>query len=131
MPQIDLREEHPDLFRISPRRGARVTGWLLLAALVILGGLAATVVIVGSDRPAPGEAAAAPTPAADAYVPATMPDVLGARLPRAIDLIVDAELHVAEVRFAPGPERRVVASEPTAGEAVTAGTGVSLWIGSG
>jgi beta-lactam-binding protein with PASTA domain len=88
-------------------------------------------VLVGSDRPAPSGVATSSAPAVDGYVPTTMPDVLGAPLPRAVELIVQADLQVVEILFAPGRDGLVVATEPTAGEAVTAGTGVSLWIGSG
>jgi hypothetical protein len=84
----------------------------------------------------PRTATGAPMETAEAaaaadYVPTTMPDVLGERLSDATGALVDAQLTVVDLRFVRGREGVVVASDPTAGEALAAGTGVTLSIGRG
>jgi hypothetical protein len=122
----------------------RVTRWLLvsLAAIWISGTLLGAMVLSRPDAaPTPGGQVAevgAPslptstTVAASAeYVPATMPDVLGERLSDATAAITEAQLTVVDLRLVRGREGVVVASDPTAGEAIAAGTGVTLSIGGG
>lgn len=122
----------------------RVARWLVLsvAALWISGTVIAAAILYrpAVDEPAAGPdrgtSAVAPTePAGTAgvaeYVPTTMPDVLGERLSDANGAIADAQLTVVDLRLVQGREGVVLASDPTPGEAVAAGTGVTLSIGRG
>lgn len=116
----------------EPARSRR-SRWLLIAsAAVILGGGPILVSwLVTSDRPATLPLADPSGPASVGLVPTTMPDVLGSRLPKATDLIVDAGLDVHDIRLVQGRDGRVVSTEPTPGEAVTVGTDVTISVGSG
>lgn len=143
---VDLRalSERGYLAALRSHRRARVTRSLLLtlAGLTIGGTLLAAATLfgprdeIGAGRPgATGDAlgravAAALTPAGD-YVPATMPDVVGDRIDKATRKISEAGLAVIDIRTVPGVDDVVVSSDPTAGEAVAAGAGVTLEIGRG
>lgn len=69
---------------------------------------------------------ASPSPA---FIPATVPDVLGRTVPTAEDRIVAANLEVGEIVPIAGKPSRVVRTDPTPGEAVRAGTPVTIYVG--
>lgn len=109
-----------------------ISGTVLGAAVLFRPAAAPSVApepVAGVDAGAPVETVEA---AADVdYVPTTMPDVLGQRLSEATGALVDAQLTVVDLRFVRGRQGVVVASDPTAGEALAAGTGVTLSVGRG
>ena len=123
--------EHPPADRREAPRRPRVRRRVLIviAAVVLGGGPSLVSWLVASDQPTVPEAVNAPTSTDDEFLPTTMPDVLGARLPKATDLIVAADLELVDIRFVRGPAGRVVATEPTPGEAVTVGTDVLISVG--
>jgi hypothetical protein len=64
-----------------------------------------------------------------AIIPATVPDVLGRTIRIAEDRIVAAKLEVGDIIPIAGKSGRVVRTDPTPGEAVTAGTPVTIYVG--
>jgi len=64
-----------------------------------------------------------------AIIPATVPDVLGRTIRIAENRIVAAKLEVGDVIPIAGRSGRVVRTDPTPGEAVTAGTPVTIYVG--
>ena len=141
---VDLRtlSERGYLAALRSHRRARVTRSLLLTrvGLAISGALLAAVTWFdltgggvtgrsGATGDALGRAVTAALTQASDYVPATMPDVVGDQLAKATRKISAAGLAVVDIRTVSGADDVVVSSDPTAGEAVAAGTGVSLSIG--
>jgi beta-lactam-binding protein with PASTA domain len=63
------------------------------------------------------------------FVPATVPDVTGKTIPTAVTRIHEANLEVGDIVPIAGTPGRVVRTDPTPGEAVTAGTHVTIYIG--
>jgi serine/threonine-protein kinase len=101
------------------------------AAAIVAGSL---LVVAGRDgdgvTPTPatsGSAGASPT----VLVPAAIPTILGLTEDQARTLLEGAGLAVGTVTEVPGAEGVVVDSDPTQGEAVTAGTTVDLFVGDG
>ncbi len=64
-----------------------------------------------------------------ALIPATVPDVLGRTTRIAENRIVAAKLEVGDIIPIAGKSGRVVRTDPTPGEAVTAGTPVTIYVG--
>jgi hypothetical protein len=64
-----------------------------------------------------------------AIIPATVPDVLGRTIRIAENRIVAAKLEVGDIIPIAGRSGRVVRTDPTPGEAVTAGTPVTIYVG--
>jgi hypothetical protein len=64
-----------------------------------------------------------------ALIPATVPDVLGRTIRIAENRILAAKLEVGDIIPIAGKSGRVVRTDPTPGEAVTAGTPVTIYVG--
>ncbi len=91
----------------------------------------------GVASPTPSAVASAtpsssPSPSATSSIePTTVPVVIGLSVERATDRLEGAGLVVGPVESVAGPLDTVVSSDPTQGEAVTAGTVVTLSVGDG
>lgn len=70
-------------------------------------------------------------PITPALEPATVPVLLGERVEIATELLEQAGLVVGSVTAVPGEAGLVVRTEPTQGEAVSAGTAVDIFVGNG
>jgi PASTA domain-containing protein len=118
------------------REGARPAGSVIGRALVALA-VIILVAAIGIGARTLSENAAGPSPPAwsssvspsAAFVPATVPDVLGRSVLLAKKRIVAAHLEVGGIVPIAGKLGRVVRTDPTPGEAVTAGTLVTMYVG--
>lgn len=109
---------------IPGRATVAVTAVMLVAAIGI-GGQALFQNEGVSSPPASPSIASAPP----AFIPATVPDVLGRTVPTAEQRIFAANLEVGEIVPIAGKPGRVVRTDPTPGEAVRAGTPITIYVG--
>jgi len=116
--------------RLRLALGACLVLGVLIGGLYVLPATDVEVVPVG-----PTTTTATP-PATPSITPpplqrATVPGLLGQRVEIATELLEQADLVVGSVIPVPGEAGSVVRSEPTQGEAVSAGTAVDLFVGNG
>jgi hypothetical protein len=126
-PETMKRAEREPAERAFSMMGRAVVAMaaILLVAAIGIGARAIFQNEAVSSSPA-SPSIASPSPA---FIPATVPDVLGRTVPTAEDRIVAANLEVGEIVPIAGKPSRVVRTDPTPGEAVRAGTPVTIYVG--
>jgi tRNA A-37 threonylcarbamoyl transferase component Bud32 len=125
-----IEPERTERERVEPARSVIGRALVALAAVIL-------VAAIGIGARALSQTAAAPSSPArpsivsppPAFIPATVPDVLGRSVPIAEKRIVAAHLAVGEVVPIAGKLGRIVRTDPTPGEAVTAGAPVTIYVG--
>jgi hypothetical protein len=118
------------------RTTRRAVAAAVVITLLLSAGVRALVISRNEASPTPSDAQSAspstspPSSPTPAIVPATVPDITGMTLQNAVARIHEAKLEVGDVVPVGGLPGRVVRTDPTPGEAVTAGTRVTIFMGS-
>jgi hypothetical protein len=122
-------QKETEVATVGKRRGVIAVALGIAVAAAI--GVAAWVASPNEAIPPPTTASQAAAPSSPDFVPATVPDVLRRSLQVAKDQLVAANLQVGRVVNVAGTLGHVVRTDPTPGEAVTAGTPVTIYVGDG
>jgi hypothetical protein len=113
-----------------PRRVRRAVAVAIVSIAALL--IASSAVVFGNSASRPPPPTRTPRVSAPVDVTGvTVPNILGLPIETAMDRLAKAHLQVSTFVYVRGAKGTVVRTDPTPGEAVRAGTSVTIFVGRG